>query len=43
MPKSNCTTVNDWVLELFGRIPENGEKITWNNYSIKIKDANLKK
>ncbi|MCA6070955.1 MAG: hypothetical protein LE168_00975 [Endomicrobium sp.] len=43
IPKGNCTAVNGWVLELFGRITENGEKITWNNCSIKIKDADLKK
>ncbi|MDR0800366.1 MAG: hypothetical protein LBN01_02395 [Endomicrobium sp.] len=43
MPEGNYNTVNGWILELFGRIPKAGEKIDWQNYSVEIKDADLKK
>jgi CBS domain containing-hemolysin-like protein len=41
--EDNYTTINGWILELFGKIPQSGEKINWNNYSIEIQDADLKK
>ncbi|MDR3071404.1 MAG: hemolysin family protein [Endomicrobium sp.] len=43
IPLGNYTTINGWVLELFNKIPVNGEKINWNNYSIEVQDADLKK
>ena len=43
VPEDNYSTVNGWVLELFGKIPEAGEKIKWNNYEIEIQDADEKK
>lgn len=43
IPEGDYSTVNGWVLELFGKIPETGEKITWENYEIEIQDADEKK
>ncbi|MDR3125205.1 MAG: hemolysin family protein [Endomicrobium sp.] len=43
IPEGNYTTVNGWVLNLFGRIPQVGQKIDWNDYTIEIHDADLKK
>jgi CBS domain containing-hemolysin-like protein len=43
IPEGNYSTVNGWVLELFGRIPRTGEKVSWQNYSIEIQDADSKK
>ncbi|MDR3256958.1 MAG: hemolysin family protein [Endomicrobium sp.] len=43
IPEGNYTTVNGWILELFGRIPEDGEKIDWQDYSIEVQDADVKK
>ena len=43
IPEDNYSTVNGWVLELFGKIPEAGEKAKWNNYEIEIQDADEKK
>lgn len=36
------STINGWVLELFGEIPENGKKIVWQEYEIEIQDADEK-
>ncbi|MCL1972074.1 MAG: hemolysin family protein [Endomicrobia bacterium] len=43
IPDEDYTTVNGWVLEIFGRIPKNGEKIKWRNLEIEIQDADEKK
>jgi CBS domain containing-hemolysin-like protein len=43
IPEGNYSTVNGWILEMFGRIPKDGEKINWNGYLIKIQDADSKK
>jgi CBS domain containing-hemolysin-like protein len=43
IPEGNYTTVNGWILELFGKIPYIGDKINWRNCSIEIQDADLKK
>jgi putative hemolysin len=43
IPEDDYSTVNGWVLELFGKIPQAGEKIKWNNYEIEIQDADEKK
>jgi CBS domain containing-hemolysin-like protein len=43
IPEGKYSTVNGWILELFGRIPQDGEKINWNGYSIEIQDADSKK
>ncbi|MDR1522613.1 MAG: hemolysin family protein [Endomicrobium sp.] len=43
IPEGDYTTVNGWVLDLFGEIPQIGEKIDWNDYKIEIKYADLKK
>jgi len=37
------STVNGWILELFGRIPAVQEKINWKNYEIQIQDVDEKK
>jgi CBS domain containing-hemolysin-like protein len=41
--EGNYSTINGWVLELFGKIPQDGEKINWNGYLIEIQDADSKK
>jgi CBS domain containing-hemolysin-like protein len=43
IPEGNYSTVNGWILEIFGRIPQEGEKVNWNGYSIEIQDADSKK
>jgi CBS domain containing-hemolysin-like protein len=43
IPEGNYSTVNGWILEIFGRIPKEGEKVNWNGYSIEIQDADSKK
>lgn len=43
IPVGDYTTVNGWVLDLFGKIPQVGERIDWNDYKIEIDDADLKK
>ncbi|MDR2400005.1 MAG: hemolysin family protein [Endomicrobium sp.] len=43
IPEGNYSTVNGWILEIFGRIPQEREKINWNGYSIEIQDADSKK
>ncbi|MDR2192575.1 MAG: hemolysin family protein [Endomicrobium sp.] len=43
IPEDDYSTVNGWVLELFGKIPQVGEKIKWNDYEIEIQDADEKK
>ncbi|MCL2145006.1 MAG: hemolysin family protein [Endomicrobia bacterium] len=43
IPDEDYTTVNGWVLEIFGRIPKNGEKTKWENFEIEIQDADEKK
>ncbi|MDR1941488.1 MAG: hemolysin family protein [Endomicrobium sp.] len=43
IPEDDYSTVNGWVLELFGKIPQTGEKIKWNNYEIEVQDADKKK
>lgn len=42
IPEDDYTTVNGWVLEIFGSIPKNGEKARWENYEIEIQDADVK-
>jgi CBS domain containing-hemolysin-like protein len=41
--KASYTTINGWILELFARIPKVGEKMDLQDYSIEIKDADLRK
>jgi CBS domain containing-hemolysin-like protein len=43
IPDEDYITVNGWVLEIFGRIPKNGEKAKWENFEIEIQDADEKK
>jgi putative hemolysin len=43
IPDEDYTTVNGWVLEIFGGIPKNGEKMKWENFEIEIQDADEKK
>ncbi|MDR0823434.1 MAG: hemolysin family protein, partial [Endomicrobium sp.] len=43
IPDGDYSTMNGWVLSLFGKIPKNGEKTKWQNYEIEIKDADEKK
>ncbi|MDR1087022.1 MAG: hypothetical protein LBL16_02110 [Endomicrobium sp.] len=43
IPEGNYSTINGWILEIFGRIPQEGEKVNWNGYSIEIQDADSKK
>jgi CBS domain containing-hemolysin-like protein len=43
IPEDGYSTVNGWILELFGKIPEAGEKIKWGDYEIEIQDADEKK
>jgi putative hemolysin len=43
IPEGDYTTVNGWVLNLFGKIPQVGENIDWNGYRIEINDADFKK
>jgi putative hemolysin len=43
IPIGDYTTVNGWVLDLFGKIPQVGERIYWNSYKMEINDADLKK
>lgn len=43
IPKGDYTTVNGWLLSLFGKIPQVGEFIDWNGYRIEINDADTKK
>jgi CBS domain containing-hemolysin-like protein len=43
IPEGNYVTVNGWVLEIFGKIPKTDEKTKWENYSIEIQDADIKK
>jgi putative hemolysin len=37
------TTINGWVLSLFGRIPKEGEKIKYKNFEIEVLKADSKK
>ncbi|MCL2390138.1 MAG: hemolysin family protein [Endomicrobia bacterium] len=37
------STVNGWILKLFDKIPDAGEKIKWQNFEIEIQDADDKK
>ncbi|MDR3112450.1 MAG: hemolysin family protein [Elusimicrobiota bacterium] len=41
--EGNYATVNGWVLEIFGKIPKNGDKAIWKEYEIEIQDADSKK
>lgn len=43
IPDGDYSTVNGWILELFGRIPDTGDKIKWESYEIEIQDADEKK
>ncbi|MDR2436892.1 MAG: hemolysin family protein [Endomicrobium sp.] len=43
IPEGDYATINGWILEIFGKIPQGGEKIHWNGYLIEIQDADLKK
>ena len=43
LPSDDFLTVNGWVLDLFGRIPKVGEKLTWDLMLIEIVDADKKK
>lgn len=43
IPEGDYSTVNGWILELFGKIPDTGDKILWENYEIEIQDADKKK
>jgi len=43
IPDGDYSTINGWVLSLFGKIPQKGDKILWNNYEIEIKDCDEKK
>ncbi|MDR3195784.1 MAG: hemolysin family protein [Endomicrobium sp.] len=43
IPEGNYSAINGWILEMFGRIPQDGEKINWNGYLIEIQDADSKK
>ncbi len=43
IPEEDYSTVNGWVLELFGSIPVTGERIKWENYEIEIQDSDEKK
>jgi CBS domain containing-hemolysin-like protein len=43
IPEGNYATINGWILEIFGKIPKDGEKINWNGYLIEIQDADFKK
>jgi CBS domain containing-hemolysin-like protein len=43
IPEGNYATINGWILEIFGRIPQEGEKVNWNGYLIEIQDADSKK
>ncbi|MCL2485944.1 MAG: hemolysin family protein [Endomicrobia bacterium] len=36
------STVNGWVISLFDKIPDTGEKIKWQNLEIEIQDADEK-
>ena len=42
IPDEDYTTVNGWVLEIFGSIPKTGEKTRWGNFEIEIQDADVK-
>lgn len=42
IPEDDYSTVNGWVLEIFGSIPKNGEKARWKNFEIEIQDADQK-
>ncbi|MDR1418569.1 MAG: CNNM domain-containing protein [Endomicrobium sp.] len=43
IPQGDYTTVNGWILNLFGRIPQVGETIDWNGYKIEIDDADFRR
>ncbi|MDR0956845.1 MAG: hemolysin family protein [Endomicrobium sp.] len=43
IPQGSYTIINGWILELFGKIPSNGERINWQDYLIEIQDADFKK
>ncbi|MDR2425908.1 MAG: hemolysin family protein [Endomicrobium sp.] len=42
IPEVDYATVNGWVLEIFGDIPQTGEKAQWENIEIEIQDADVK-
>ncbi|MDR1696415.1 MAG: hemolysin family protein [Endomicrobium sp.] len=41
--EDDYSTINGWVLKLFDKIPDTGEKIKWQNFEIEIQDADEKK
>lgn len=41
--EDHFSTINGWVLELFGYIPKIGEKMQWNNFEIEIESVDTKK
>jgi CBS domain containing-hemolysin-like protein len=43
IPEGNYATINGWILEIFGKIPQDGDRAHWNNYLIEIQDADSKK
>jgi CBS domain containing-hemolysin-like protein len=43
LPSSDFNTVNGWVLDLFGRIPKTGEKLTHGKIEIEIAEADKRK
>lgn len=40
---TECTSLGGWVMELFGRIPDNGEQISGDWFSITVTDATEQK
>ncbi|MCX5781796.1 MAG: hemolysin family protein [Elusimicrobia bacterium] len=43
LPAGDFSTINGWVLDLFGKIPKQGDTIRWDNLLIEIVDADKKK
>jgi CBS domain containing-hemolysin-like protein len=43
LPAQDFATVSGWVLDMFGRIPRQGESMRWGNIEIEIVDADKKK
>ena len=43
LPANDFTTVNGWVLDLFGKIPKAGDTVRWDDLSIEVVDADKKK
>ncbi|MFC1501438.1 hemolysin family protein [Elusimicrobiota bacterium] len=43
LPEDDFSTVNGWIMDLFGRIPKTGESIRWDKILVEIVSADKKK